>query len=220
MRGTCAVAAVALALPGLGRAQQQPPTFGVGIDVINLNVSVTDGVSRYVTDLGEGDFAIYEDGVRQQISLFVHQDLPISLALLVDGSASMDEKLGQARSAAIRFVATLKPQDTAQVAEESNIESPAAGWRSPSVAIRSEASSPERSSWSMRRPKRSSSSTRTGRRRDRPNPGPRGPGSRPGPPRPRVGSCSTATSWTSAGSSRTPGSSRRPARTRPPSRPT
>jgi Ca-activated chloride channel family protein len=116
MRTHAALAALSLALPVLGSAQQQqPPTFGVGIDVINLNVSVTDAQSRYVTELSEKDFAIFEDGVRQQLSLYVHQDLPISLALLVDGSASMDEKLGQARSAAIRFVATLKPQDTAQV---------------------------------------------------------------------------------------------------------
>jgi VWFA-related protein len=94
---------------------QRTPTFEVGIEVINLNVSVTDGRGRYVTDLVEKDFAVYEDGVRQELSLFTHENLPISLALLIDGSASMDEKLPTAQAAAARFVKTLRPQDLAQV---------------------------------------------------------------------------------------------------------
>jgi VWFA-related protein len=94
---------------------QRTPTFEVGIEVINLNVSVTDGRGRYVTDLGEKDFAVYEDGIRQELSLFTHENLPISLALLIDGSASMEEKMPTAQSAAIRFVKTLRTQDLAQV---------------------------------------------------------------------------------------------------------
>ncbi len=94
---------------------QRTPTFEVGIEVINLNVSVTDGRGRYVTDLVEKDFAVYEDGVRQELSLFTHENLPISLALLIDGSASMDEKLPTAQAAAARFVKTLRPQDLAQI---------------------------------------------------------------------------------------------------------
>ena len=96
---------------------QQPPTFGVGIDVINLNVSVTDLQSHYVTDLVEGDFAVFEDGVRQDLSLFTHENLPISLSVMIDVSASMDEKLAQAQAAASRFVMTLRPQDQAQIVQ-------------------------------------------------------------------------------------------------------
>jgi VWFA-related protein len=95
--------------------QQQTPTFEVGIEVINLNVSVTDGRGRYVTDLTEKDFAVYEDGVKQDLTLFTHENLPISLALLIDGSASMDEKMPTAQAAATRFVKTLRPQDLAQI---------------------------------------------------------------------------------------------------------
>lgn len=95
----------------------QPPTFQVGIEVINLNLSVTDGRNRYVTDLKEKDFAVFEDGVRQELSLFTHENLPISLALLMDVSASMDEKLPAARAAAIRFIKTLRPQDSAQIVQ-------------------------------------------------------------------------------------------------------
>jgi Ca-activated chloride channel family protein len=94
-----------------------PPTFGVGIEVINLNVSVTDAQNRYMTDLVEKDFAVFEDGIRQELSLFTHENLPISLALLIDTSASMEEKLPVAQAAAVRFAKTLRPQDLAQVVQ-------------------------------------------------------------------------------------------------------
>jgi VWFA-related protein len=97
------------------RATPRPPVFGTGIEVINLNVSVTDARGRYVTDLTKNDFAVFEDGVRQELSIFNHEDIPISLVLMIDTSASMDEKLPTARAAAIRFVGTLRPQDNAQV---------------------------------------------------------------------------------------------------------
>ena len=96
----------------------KPPTFEVGIEVINLTVSVTDARGRYATDLQEKDFAVFEDGVRQDLSLFTHEDLPISMVLMIDTSASMDEKLPQAQAAAVRFVRTLEPgKDLAQVVQ-------------------------------------------------------------------------------------------------------
>lgn len=119
----CSVfAALLLSVSAVSEAQApaqapKPPTFGVGIEVINLNVSITDAQNRYVTDLAEKDFAVFEDGIRQELSLFTHENLPISLALLIDTSASMDEKLAVAQSAAIRFVKTLRPQDLAQVVQ-------------------------------------------------------------------------------------------------------
>jgi Ca-activated chloride channel family protein len=97
------------------RATPRPPVFGTGIEVINLNVSITDARGRYVTDLTKNDFAVFEDGVRQELSIFNHEDIPISLVLMIDTSASMDEKLPTARAAAIRFVGTLRPQDNAQI---------------------------------------------------------------------------------------------------------
>jgi Ca-activated chloride channel family protein len=97
------------------RPTPRPPVFGAGIEVINLNVSVTDSRGRYVTDVTKEEFAVFEDGVRQELSIFSHEDVPISLVLMIDTSASMDEKLASARAAAIRFVGTLRPQDNAQV---------------------------------------------------------------------------------------------------------
>lgn len=105
------------AAPLLAQTPQRPPTFEVGIEVINLNLSVTDGRNNYVTDLTEKDFAVFEDGIRQDLSLFTHENLPISMAVMIDVSASMDEKLSQARAAASRFVRTLRPQDSAQIVQ-------------------------------------------------------------------------------------------------------
>ena len=103
------------AVPALAQVPQRTPTFEVGIEVINLNISVTDKGNRYVTDLLAKDFAVFEDGIRQELSLFTHENLPISLALLIDTSASMDEKLATAQAAATRFVKTLRPEDAAEV---------------------------------------------------------------------------------------------------------
>jgi VWFA-related protein len=93
------------------------PSFGTGVEMVNLNVSVVDGRSRYVTDLGEADFAIFEQGVRQRLAYFLREDLPLSMLLLMDTSGSMEQKLPMARAAASRFVRMLRPQDTAAIVQ-------------------------------------------------------------------------------------------------------
>ena len=115
--------AALLALLGSGFVGAQAPVpapgrlavFKTGVDVVNLAVTVTDPKGRFITDLGEGDFEVLEEGVRQPLTIFTREDLPVSLAILIDTSASMDTKLSQAQSAAIRFVKTLLPADEAQV---------------------------------------------------------------------------------------------------------
>jgi Ca-activated chloride channel family protein len=112
-----AAAVTVLLLASTASAQTtppRPPTFEVGIDVVTLNVSVRDG-RHFVGELGQADFAVYEDGVQQALSLYVHGQLPISLALMIDTSASMSEKLPVAQKAASRFLGTLLPGDRAQV---------------------------------------------------------------------------------------------------------
>jgi Ca-activated chloride channel family protein len=93
------------------------PSFGVDLGVVNLSLSVTDTHEKYVSDLTEKDFVVFEDGVRQEISLFTRDRLPISLSLLLDGSSSMKGSLRVAQAAAIRFIRTLQPTDDAQVAQ-------------------------------------------------------------------------------------------------------
>jgi Ca-activated chloride channel homolog len=116
----------ALACPSPLRAQAgrgstpAPPTFGAEIEVVNLNVSVTNLEGTYITGLGGRDFAVYEDGVRQQLEIFQSENLPISMVLLVDGSASMTDKLKDAQSAARQFLRTLRPGDVAQLVQFSD----------------------------------------------------------------------------------------------------
>ena len=115
-------ATLAAAAPPLG-AQARPPArppapiFGTGIEILNLSLSVTDPANNFVTDLAQRDFAVFEDGIRQELSLFTHENLPISLVLMVDTSASMEEKIQTAQAAAIRFTKTLRPQDLAPVVQ-------------------------------------------------------------------------------------------------------
>jgi len=117
LRLSAAVAVLALA--PLGEAQQpparRPPTFEGGIEIIHLAVSVMDARNRYITGLSERDFAIFEDGVKQDLTLFNHDDIPISMVLMIDTSASMDEKLKEAQDAALRLVRTMRPQDKTRI---------------------------------------------------------------------------------------------------------
>ena len=113
-----ALSAALVSLPATAqtpRPTPRPPVFEAGIEVINLNVSITDARGQYITGLTREDFAVFEDGVKQEISIFAHENLPISMVLMVDTSASMDDKLSAARTAGKRFVRTLRPQDVAQV---------------------------------------------------------------------------------------------------------
>jgi Ca-activated chloride channel family protein len=93
-------------------AQQR---FRAGVEVVSLTVTVTDTTGRYVTDLDKGDFEVFEDGAKQNITYFTHSQQPISLALLLDTSASMEERIGIAQEAAIGFAHQLHPDDQAEV---------------------------------------------------------------------------------------------------------
>ena len=103
--------------PGQQQQQQPPPQvpFRAGVELVSLNVTVTDGTQKYVTDLAPEDFQVYEDGVKQEVTFFNKTNLPIALALLLDTSASMESKLPTAQEAAIGFAKKLRAQDLAEV---------------------------------------------------------------------------------------------------------
>jgi Ca-activated chloride channel family protein len=101
----------------------QRPAFRAGVDIVSLNVTVQDAAQHYVTDLEQGEFAIFEDGVKQEISFFNRRQQPIALSLLLDSSASMEDKLEDLQAAAKSFVKRLKPNDIAQVIDfDSRVE--------------------------------------------------------------------------------------------------
>lgn len=103
------------------QTQGQPPlTFGSGIEIINLTVTVTDAQGRLIAGLDRDAFSVYEDGVKQELALFNKDRLPLSVVLLMDSSASMEDKVAPAKAAAKRFVATLVPADRARVVSFNN----------------------------------------------------------------------------------------------------
>jgi Ca-activated chloride channel family protein len=103
--------------------QEQPTLFRATVDVVSLNVTVVDTQNRYITDLGEGDFTVFEDGTRQELTYFNRTSLPIALSLLMDTSASMENRMQLAQEAAIGFARKLRQQDLAQVVDfDSRVE--------------------------------------------------------------------------------------------------
>jgi Ca-activated chloride channel family protein len=105
--------AIALAASLVTSAQQ--PSFRTAIDVVSMNVTVTDSTNRYITDLEETDFEVFEDGVKQDLVLFNRSNLPVALSLLIDTSSSMDDRMTTAQDAAIGFVQKLRPTDLGEV---------------------------------------------------------------------------------------------------------
>ncbi|MGH8188116.1 MAG: VWA domain-containing protein, partial [Steroidobacteraceae bacterium] len=93
------------------------PVFRAGVDLVALNVVVTDARQRFVAGLTANDFAVYEDGVQQDVSFFAAAMVPLDLALLLDTSASMQDKMQTMQEAALGFLATLRPGDRAAVLE-------------------------------------------------------------------------------------------------------
>lgn len=85
--------------------------FKTGIDLVALNVTVTDLQNKYVGNLTKSDFAIFEDGIQQDVSFFGVADVPLDLAILIDSSASMREQMPLVHTAAIGFARTLRPGD-------------------------------------------------------------------------------------------------------------
>jgi Ca-activated chloride channel family protein len=103
--------------PPAAAAQTAPqtPAFRAGVELVSLNVTVTDASAHYLTDLEEADFQVYEDGVKQDVTFFNRTNLPIALALLMDTSASMEARLPIAQEAASGFARKLRTQDLAEV---------------------------------------------------------------------------------------------------------
>lgn len=93
------------------------PTFAVGVEVVSLNLVVTDTSGRQVSGLGPDDITLLEDGVPQPITLFAQEEWPIRLQVLLDGSGSMGKALPVAKQAATRLLRTLRPGDEAEVAQ-------------------------------------------------------------------------------------------------------
>jgi Ca-activated chloride channel homolog len=91
--------------------------FRSSVDLVALNVVVTDGQQKFVTGLRPENFAVFEDGIQQDVSYFAATAVPLDLALLLDTSASMTDKIATVQQAASGFASTLRPEDRAMVVD-------------------------------------------------------------------------------------------------------
>lgn len=94
-----------------GSQASEPHRISVNVNLVVLNATVRDQKGRPASDLGEQDFEVYEDGARQALRLFLHEDVPVTVGLVIDHSGSMRPKLAEVIAAAQTFVQASSPQD-------------------------------------------------------------------------------------------------------------
>lgn len=98
---------------GAGQVQGSNGRYTLTRDAyeVQLNASVLDGSGRSVQTLTQSAFHVYEDGVPQTITSFRHEDLPVSIGLLIDSSGSMYDKRAAVDKASLDLVKLSNPQD-------------------------------------------------------------------------------------------------------------
>ncbi len=83
----------------------------VDVNLVVVNVTVTDPFDRIVTGLDQSNFQVYDEKVEQEIAAFSTEDAPIAVGLVFDSSGSMGDKIQKAKEAALQFFKTSNPQD-------------------------------------------------------------------------------------------------------------
>src|SRR5229473_2683189 len=102
-------AALFLALSAL--SAQEPTIFRTDSRLVVLHATAEDKEGRLVMDLPQSAFQVYENGVRQEIKSFRKEDVPVSLGLIIDNSASMTDKRPKVAAAALALVQLSNPED-------------------------------------------------------------------------------------------------------------
>jgi len=85
--------------------------FHSEVQEVSLHATVIDDKQRIITDLDRNAFTVFEDGKPQVIKSFRHEDIPISLGIVIDNSGSMREKRARVVKAAINLVRASNPND-------------------------------------------------------------------------------------------------------------
>jgi VWFA-related protein len=83
----------------------------VDVALVVLHATVSDRQGGFVSNLGQRDFEVYEDGVPQPIRLFSNEDAPVTVGLVVDHSTSMQPKMAEVSAAARSFVRSSNRDD-------------------------------------------------------------------------------------------------------------
>jgi VWFA-related protein len=85
--------------------------FKKQVEEVVLHATVFDDKQRFVTNLEKNAFTVYEDGHPQTITSFRHEDIPVSIGIVVDNSGSMREKRQKVNAAALNLVRASNPND-------------------------------------------------------------------------------------------------------------
>jgi Ca-activated chloride channel family protein len=97
---------------GLVWAQEADQTiFRTQARLVVLHATAEDKEGRLMMELPKSAFQIYENGVRQEIKSFRREDVPVSLGLIIDSSASMTDKRDRVAAAALALVQSSNPED-------------------------------------------------------------------------------------------------------------
>ena len=96
-----------------GESGTASPRANIRIDttVVQIPVTVTDQLNRFVTGLDKENFRIFEDKAEQTVTYFSSEDAPLSIGLVFDTSGSMGSKLEKSREAVAQFFKTANPED-------------------------------------------------------------------------------------------------------------
>lgn len=89
----------------------------VDTELVQLDVAVIDQENRPIYNLGQNDFSVYEDKVKQSLESVSREEVPISLGIVIDTSGSMRTKLKTVSDAAAGLIKTMKNEDEAFIAQ-------------------------------------------------------------------------------------------------------
>ncbi|MBS1798456.1 MAG: VWA domain-containing protein [Acidobacteria bacterium] len=103
--------------PGVIEREHGKYTLRTDAYEVRLNATVLDSNGKSILTLGKDDFRVYEDGVPQTIASFRHEDLPVSLGILIDSSGSMYDKRAAVEQAALDLVKLSNKEDEAFVVD-------------------------------------------------------------------------------------------------------
>ena len=112
------IASFVLVLTALATGQE--PTFKGAIRTVAVYATVTSAEGRLVPDLGRDVFSVFDNGKRQELTLFANDVQPITVVLLLDRSGSMRRNFRLVEKAAEEFVNALLPADKARIGSFSN----------------------------------------------------------------------------------------------------
>jgi VWFA-related protein len=105
----------------LERGENGRYTLTQTVNEVVLNISVFDEGRHLINDLTKDDFKVREDGVPQTVVAFQHQDVPVSMGILVDNSGSMRDKRTAVNEAALDLVRASNPDDEAFIVNFSDV---------------------------------------------------------------------------------------------------